>query len=515
MDSQTELFVRPLQPPHRWESIRAWLRPAAGPRSDARWVVWDPATDDVVECAEHRRPEREKGLYEVFCGPHEIELRYAMRLGADDCELAISVSVTVRDLVRFFAGPGKRLLGHSPASVGALAEIVRIESEPVVLRRALEAEITLVETAEFLRVYPHAGWEPELARALEGIGVAIDVRGELRWRCPEREERERLERDAERQRALSRAHEESHEAALRLARLAAEQVGLEADLAAAREATAHERETEHRERIHELRVQERRHEAELRRADLRIEELDRIPERIDALSLGQAELRQSLVTLEIEVGDQRELVRALAEELHERSGVTAAQLRELGLPAINQGFLERVRALESRSQHAIALCLPAAVLTRDVLTRKRVDTVRAGDSLELDLESRRSGYLTLLNVGTSGGRFVLVPNAFVNADAATIAPVGTLRVPDDRLLPARELARHGLEFRECGPSGYEHIVALVSDRPLVDHQVLARASREEWPFYRLDDAALAMLAERIEGSGDAVAAATLSFRVEP
>jgi hypothetical protein len=80
---------------------------------------------------------------------------------------------------------------------------------------------------------------------------------------------------------------------------------------------------------------------------------------------------------------------------------------------------------------------------------------RVGESLTISFEANRDAYVTLVNVGTSGGTSVLFPNRFSPSNAVQRRRVYTIPDPAD-----------GYELKVSGPPGREIVYALVTLEPV-------------------------------------------------
>jgi hypothetical protein len=99
-----------------------------------------------------------------------------------------------------------------------------------------------------------------------------------------------------------------------------------------------------------------------------------------------------------------------------------------------------------------------AAPTEDGLTVKlwaEKPRYRVGESLTISFETNRDAYVTLVNVGTSGGTTVLFPNRFSPANSVERRRVYTIPDPAD-----------GYELKASGPPGREVVYALVTLEPL-------------------------------------------------
>ena len=78
---------------------------------------------------------------------------------------------------------------------------------------------------------------------------------------------------------------------------------------------------------------------------------------------------------------------------------------------------------------------------------------------------------------------------------------------------AETLRQRGLDYVEAGPPGWEHLVVLISEQPLLKAEVLARSSGNA-PFVELDKDEIGELCARLNAQADAQwTAGVLSFLV--
>jgi len=115
------------------------------------------------------------------------------------------------------------------------------------------------------------------------------------------------------------------------------------------------------------------------------------------------------------------------------------------------------------------------LVTRDIgLTR--AETLQVNDSLEFEFSTERSGFVTLLNIGTSGSVYLHIPNVYVNVMETKVNLNQVYYVPGE-LLPLYE---HGWNYIENGPSGWEHLAIIISDEPIpvVKNQLINRSKTD-------------------------------------
>lgn len=201
-------------------------------------------------------------------------------------------------------------------------------------------------------------------------------------------------------------------------------------------------------------------------------------------------------------------------------GVSSEDLGRVGAVTPQQ-FIDRfpVQGLTLRKRHLASQELVVRSLGvrplpgGSVPERVRVETVRIGDPVGFELSSPRSGYLTLLNPGTAGRFWLLAPNAYRNAPR--IDKDRTFLVPGTEVMPEEDLSEAGMEFCENGPEGWEYLVAIVSDEPIVDAALL-RCVDPQSPFAELSPPDLERLWTRLNHLGpDRWVAGTTRFYVVP
>jgi hypothetical protein len=200
-----------------------------------------------------------------------------------------------------------------------------------------------------------------------------------------------------------------------------------------------------------------------------------------------------------------------AETLVTQFDFTPELLNEMGFPASPQVFVERLKQkkLESESIRIEK----TELITRNIGT-KRVKGLPINTSLQFEFSTRKTGYLTLLNIGTSGDIFIHVPNAYVAPVQAEVEEGRVYGIPGRELLPWEKLREMELDYIEIGPPGWEHLAAIVSEKPLIDTRLLRKASFDN-PFVQLTNEEFSELYEKLnEKSIGKWFAGVLSFLVE-
>lgn len=111
-------------------------------------------------------------------------------------------------------------------------------------------------------------------------------------------------------------------------------------------------------------------------------------------------------------------------------------------------------------------------------------TLRINSPIKFEFSSQREGFVTVLNISTSGSVYVHVPNYYVGLEQASVQKDTLYSMPGDEFIPAEKLLLNGLDYVETGPQGWEHICVVISQKPVLSPEVFNRASASE-PFVKL------------------------------
>jgi hypothetical protein len=203
---------------------------------------------------------------------------------------------------------------------------------------------------------------------------------------------------------------------------------------------------------------------------------------------------------------------AAAERLVSREfDVSPSALARLGYHVDRQSLVQFLREKEVADGKSITVC-KAELITRDIGTAK-VKALPVNSPLQFEFTTARRGYVSLLNVGTSGTVYLHVPNAYVVLEASRVEAGRVYRVPGPELMPWDRLRHDGLDYIEAGPPGWEHLVAIVSDEPFISAGCLARAHVDP-PFVTLSTAEISDLCDALgERGSKSWSAGVLSFLV--
>lgn len=142
---------------------------------------------------------------------------------------------------------------------------------------------------------------------------------------------------------------------------------------------------------------------------------------------------------------------------------------------LSQVFLENQAEYASISLEMIELC------TRDIGPRK-AKTLTINSALNFEFVSQVPGYAMVINIGTSRKVSLHSPSIYVGSDGCRIEAGRKYEVPRD-LVPG--LGENGLNYIESGPPGWEEMVVVVSDEPLVRDSDI-EGSEPEAPFVLID-----------------------------
>jgi hypothetical protein len=446
--------------------------------------------------------------------PLDLTVCKALRTADDhfyDCR--ITGHWSVGDAQTFLAEYAADIVStETPLSESVIQSWMASVAAPRVLDAAGQYAIEDLRDCDAL---PMAWWEKRLCDWLGKCGVAVKVTG-VRWSSAEAEaaeadalrqkEMKRLaearqrERELELQEALSRAKYEEEKARIQVDGTLSDQ-----------------------ERLHALQLLEKRHKKENIEADTEIENARRAAERAvlehdlavarlkkDAEAVAHAgekrreiedrhqEVLRELGEMRITLDKLADLPGNLLAKLGETTGpaahktaerltspefrIPAQSLARLGYDVSPQMFVQCIRELSPRLREAIQVRM-VQLQTRDIGAAK-VQALPLNASLQFELKANMSGHLTVINVGTSGGIYVHVPNLYVTPEKAKVEEGRSYAIPGSMLMPWEELRRCGMDYVEIGPPGWEHLVAIVSEAPLVEARCVARASLDN-PFVRL------------------------------
>lgn len=373
---------------------------------------------------------------------------------------------------------------------------------------------------------PQRWWQDHLAQWLESYGIDIAL-ADVLWDSADAQRAEAERRRLEHETKLEEQRRQQREVELRESQERTEYETERGRLESDRQLTAAQRQ-------HQLRLLEERHRHEALAANMQIEQARWSHEQA-ALEheLTMARLRQDLAATQNlrqrEHDGQlrhRQQMQAYAEaqQTHQRLsamnepllvslahpdpmtahqaaerltspefGISPEALESMGYDLSSQAFVSRMRQRQSASRHTVTLRMKD-LTTRDIgVNPVRVNALPIGSSLQFELTSTMAGYVTLINIGTSGKVWLQIPGPHVAPEAAYIQAGSLYTVPGPALLPLESIGG----YYENGPVGWEHMAITVTDIPIVDPKYLSLAT-PEMPFIDLTSEAAAELAASLE-----------------
>ncbi len=458
-----------------------------------------------------------------------------------DCRLAGKLSVA--DSRQFLTSFAVNIASQNAPLTPSLAESwLANHISPNVHDAVQEYSIADLKDRQAL---PASWWEKRLNEWLDAYGITVQV-GTIAWSSAQAEAAEAeaaRQRDVERVAAARRRELEAKKREMEVrSEYKKQKSKIESDL----ELSEHER-------PHQLQLLEKRHRKELIEAEAQVEAARREAEkaamehevvlarlRRDAETVKQVKDRNRLAedryqeivkgygelksTLE-RIADLPENLlaqlgaldaqraNAAAERLvSPEFGISAYKLAGLGFQVDRQSLVEGLRNRAATDPNGVTI-RKSELRCRNIGTAK-VKGLPINTSLQFEFRTERNGYVTLLNIGTSGSVYIHVPNPYISLEQAKVRKGHAYRVPGPELLPWERLGQLGLDYVEIGPPGWEHIAVLVSDEPLIAVFIMARADVES-PFVKLTGRELSDLGDTLANMPIATwAADILSFLVE-
>lgn len=436
----------------------------------------------------------------MYLGPIKgVQLRFpAVKAEAGHkWDLKIEAAFRVVDPVKFLQQhaisrvfPNRPLTSRELANL--LVDVVRDQVVPEVER------LTVAELKDEQRL--SAGWwGTKLKDWLQRRELGIEIEGQvsaLEWSSASAAAAELARREREALQEAGRRQEEQR-------RLERDQQKLNQEHAASLKQIETNSALSQLERRRQTELLEQQHRADLLAAGERARELERQAERnVLEHNLMMKKLERQIAE-ESRIARQQESRWQTDSELKRLEHERAERLAKNRLDAIEAeiksleeerdlvsqqsahgagpDFLARILREKLRADGEPVLLVMREIVTRDIGDR-RVETIKINGSLAFTLRSQRAGYVTLLNIGTSGATHVLTPNSARDAARATISAGGLYSVPGGELLPIEILPQR--ELFEGGPPGWEVIVAIVSQQPLMTPTV-RDAAKIVGPFFTL------------------------------
>jgi len=452
----------------------------------------------------------------VSTATHPLNLAFSEVLkdqGGHGWDFKVSGSWSVADSRRFLTSYALSIVAPNVSLSGYLVQSWMANTVSHKVRDAVRGNS--IEDLRDKDTLPARWWENQFCKWLEDYGIAAKIT-EVHWSSAEAAaadaERAR-QKDLER---MERAQEQKRQAELREAAAKAdyekEKARIETDLRLSAE-----------EKAHQLQLLEKQHRKELIEAETEIENAQRTAEKA-ALEheVTMARLHHDTKAAKNAQVSEEEAERRHQEAMGQLAKMQKALERMAGLPG---NLLAQLAGSDPRKAHVVAERLvspefgfspetvaglgyavtpqllvhslrekaaadrkPVTIYKMDLRTRDigvaKVKALPINTSLQFEFTTARPGFVTLLNIGTSGAVFLHVPNAYTDPAKASTTVSRSYAIPGSKLLPWDRLRKAGLDYVEIGPPGWEHIAVFVTGEPLIDPCVPARATTA-MPFVKL------------------------------
>ncbi|MDO5308785.1 MAG: DUF4384 domain-containing protein [Planctomycetia bacterium] len=155
-------------------------------------------------------------------------------------------------------------------------------------------------------------------------------------------------------------------------------------------------------------------------------------------------------------------------------GVDAQTLAEEGATKSKE-FVSATLAQRAQSKTLPTITTRfASLVPRDICPGLKENTVRVGKPISFDFVSPVAGYLTIVNLGTSGRYFLHSPNYFIEPGNAKVPAQTNCEIPGKLLSPNGQISQE--DYNELGPVGFEEVYVIVTPQPLVSAQELQELS---------------------------------------
>jgi len=232
-------------------------------------------------------------------------------------------------------------------------------------------------------------------------------------------------------------------------------------------------------------------------------------ERLQAIEQAQKEQVEAALLSKEALQNEMDVSVRMSTSVAEVSTRTMSLLGKTSGPVyMAQAFREKAAAAPNA-----VMMKKVEIRTRDIGT-KRVDTLAINSPLCFEFLTQRCGYATVLNIGTSGKIYLHSPNAYVGIEQGQVEANDRYQVPGAELLPVEKLHHNGLAYLEIGPPGWEELIVIISNQPLITETDLFRATDDN-PFVVLSTERIEQLLNQLAMlSEDSWNTGTLSFLVE-
>jgi len=489
-------------------------------------------------------PELAEGMAALWPGPHTLRLSFTgcKEEASTKWDLMIDLATRLIKPESFLEACGLALTPpNGTMTVSLLESWCSTRLRPLIVQSVQQYTLVDLRQRDSL---PASWWQKQIGSALGECGMDVVVQC-CRWQSADAE---RQEQEAKRAAEIARIAEASARETRAREREAEEQAKHEARM---REIKANVRLSE-AEKDHQSELQARQYQKALLDIDIEVESTRMARERAaaehavavailnrDFKAVEMAEVRaqdaerrhetaaaaleraavalQSLaeqaepLLTKLAAADARTAFQTAERLVSQEFGFTSDVLDMLGFDARRQLLVESVRQKAAADADSVRLT-KVEIRSRDIGTR-RVPALAVNTPLSFELQASRAGYVTVLNVGTSGRTWLHVPSAYVKTADARIVAGAPAAIPGSALLPWNRLRAQGLDYLEVGPPGWEHLLAVVSDNPLIEAGDVG-ASNDGSPFALVSPEAIAAMIARLQSwPAESWSGACLSFVV--
>jgi|GEM_PF-4258698 len=438
----------------------------------------------------------------------------------------------------------ERILATGPISTSAVDSMLATRGRPHLIDTVSTRTYEYVKDGDNL---PTKWWSINIPRWAEVAwledGCTIT---QVLWESPTEDRRREMEIQREQyelqEKEAAEAHHREVDRLQREREIEQKRLAIENDRAiseAERESKLREINTQEEMAIREAEIEGETRRLELMeknaRLELEITELregkeaaTRLGEQYDEILLSSRDAIRSLTNMRDEVGSMLDECRTLIETLKEsqpgldqggwwRTAVSAGKIGSrltadieggVGPAALAQAFRERQKA-----DCTVVSLRKTELKSRAIGASTNVSSLRIGATLQFEMLSQRDGFATIINFGTSGKIWLHCPSAYIAADQAVVRQGQIYAIPGESMIPESNLAENGLAYIEYGPTGWEELVVIVSDAPIIESSTYF-STTPGMPFTELTESTITALVERLSESPETWHVGILSFLVE-
>lgn len=262
-------------------------------------------------------------------------------------------------------------------------------------------------------------------------------------------------------------------------------------------------------------------ELERRRPETERAERERSEERLNEINGNIASLTQGMQTFCRQMKDSFD---AFMSKMEASADPTTT---DCAWGFFSNAFLDRIGATRDERYYRrlfgrrfkdvkkkIAVECKGVCTTRNAVCRTDTKVFYVDQGIKLGFRSPIDGYATVLNLGTSGDYFLLVPNGPSDDDPNGVKPeAACVKRGEYNSIPSAALYPHGLY--EGGPSGWEEFVVIVTkDKPLFENSERFHETELNNPLAEISPKRLGrVLDDLAELDPDDYAAGTYGFTV--